>query len=341
MEKILITGSQGYIGTVMTDYLLNQGYNVVGLDSGFFKESHLYDGLKESITIQKDTRHLTPEDLKGYDIVISLADLSNDPMGQIDQTLTFDINHKGVMHLAKLAKEAGVKRFIYSSSCSAYGVATSDMVDETSPTNPQTAYARCKVLCEQDLQMLSSSTFTTVFMRNATVYGASPRLRFDLVVNNLSGIAYTSGLIKLSSDGTPWRPLVHILDVVEAFAAVIKAPRELVHNQIFNVGNNNNNYQIRHVAEIIATVFPGCKTEFGTLDGDTRSYKVNFNKINTLLPGYKSLRTVKDGAQELKTMFEQVKLSKDIFESKDYTRLKQINFLKQNGLLDTALHWTT
>lgn len=326
--KVLILGIDGYIGIQMAQVLNSRGHDVTGLDAGFYREGWLYNSIEFlPKIISKDTREIQLEDLKGYDAVIHLADLSNDPLGQHNPELTYAINHTASMRVANLAKQAGVKRFIYSSSCSAYGIATEDMVNEESVLNPQTAYAKCKVLVEQDLRKISDENFSVTMMRNATVYGPSPRMRFDLVVNNLSGLAHTTGEIKMLSDGTPWRPLVHILDVCEAFACVLEAPVETVNNEVFNVGNSQGNYQIREVAEIVASVFTGCTTSFGNSDGDTRSYRVDFTKINTKLPGYKSTRTVLDGVKELKEIFDTIKLTPELFKFRAFTRLSELDHL--------------
>lgn len=326
--KVLILGIDGYIGVQMAQVLMNRGHDVVGLDAGFYREGWLYNGAEVTPKIiTKDTRNITLEDLKGFDAVIYLSDLSNDPLGQHNPELTYAINHKAAVRVAELSKEAGVKRFIYSSSCSAYGIATEDFVNEESALNPQTAYAKCKVLVEQDLQKLADENFSPTYMRNATVYGPSPRMRFDLVVNNLSGLAFTTGEIKMLSDGTPWRPLVHILDVCEAFACVLEAPTDTIHNEVFNVGNTDGNYQIKEVAEIVASVFTGCTTSFGNSDGDTRSYRVDFTKINTKLPGFKSTRTVKEGAIDLKKVFETIKLTPELFNFRAFTRLSELDHL--------------
>lgn len=336
--KVLILGIDGYIGVQMGQVLLNHGHDVTGLDAGFYREGWLYNGIEKTPTIiTKDTRNITLEDLKGFDAVIYLSDLSNDPLGQHNPELTYAINHKAAVQVAKLSKQAGVKRFIYSSSCSAYGIATEDFVNEESELNPQTAYAKCKVLVEQDLRKLADKNFSPTYMRNATVYGPSPRMRFDLVVNNLSGLAYTTGEIKMLSDGTPWRPLVHILDVCEAFACVLEAPTDTIHNETFNVGNTNGNYQIKEVAEIVASVFTGCTTSFGHSDGDTRSYRVDFTKINTKLPGFKSTRTVKEGAEDLKKVFDTIKLSPEIFNFRAFTRLKELDHLLETKQITKEL----
>lgn len=338
--KILLTGIDGYIGTQLGQALLEKGYDVTGLDTRFYRGELLYDGIVHiPKIIEKDTREITVEDLKGFDVVIHLAELSNDPLTVNDPENTYKINHTGSVELAKKAKTAGVKRFIYSSSCSAYGIAKEDMVSEESEVNPQTAYAKCKVLVEKDVAKLADDTFTPVFLRNATVFGASPRMRFDLVVNNLSGLAYTTKEIKMTSDGSPWRPLVHVLDVCEAFITTLEAPKEKIYNQVFNVGSTNGNYQVKEVAEIIASVFPGCKVSFGKLDGDTRSYKVNFEKIHKTFPEFKCKRTVKHGAEELLHVFKRIGLTKEIFEDKKYTRIKQIEYLRKENFLTEELFW--
>ena len=338
--KVLITGIDGYIGTQMSQVLMGRGHDVTGIDSGFYREGWLYNGVKFSPkVITKDTRNITINDLKGYDAVISLADLSNDPLGNQDPRNTYAINHTAIVRLAKLAKKAGVKRFIYSSSCSIYGIAKDGMVDETSEVFPQTAYAKCKLLVEKDLQKLADKTFTCVYMRNATVFGASPRMRFDLVVNNLSGIAWTEKEIRMSSDGSPWRPLVHILDVCDSFAAVLEAPKTLVQNQIFNIGSSDGNYQVKEVAKIIGKVFPGCKVSFGKSDGDNRSYKVSFEKLKTTFPKLKVKRTVEYGAKELKDVFKKIKMTKELYEFRGFTRLKEIEHLKQTGQINKDFFW--
>lgn len=338
--KVLITGIDGYIGTQMAQVLMGRGHDVTGIDSGFYREGWLYNGVKFApYVITKDTRNITLKDLKGYDAIISLADLSNDPLGNQDPKNTYAINHTAIVRLAKLAKTAGVKRFIYSSSCSIYGIAKHGLVDETSEVFPQTAYAKCKLLVEQDLKKLSDKNFTPVYMRNATVFGPSPRMRFDLVVNNLSGIAWVAKEIRLSSDGTPWRPLVHILDVCDAFATVLEAPKKLVHNQIFNIGSTNGNYQVKEVAKIVGKVFPGCKVTLGTSDGDTRSYKVSFEKLKKTFPKLKIKRTVEEGAKDLRTVYKTVKMSKEIFEFRGFTRLKEIDHLKQTGQINKYFFW--
>ncbi|MBI4130384.1 SDR family oxidoreductase [Candidatus Roizmanbacteria bacterium] len=338
--KILIAGIDGYIGTVMGQVLQERGHDVAGLDTGFYREGWLYNGVtKLPPIIVKDTRNVTVDDLNGYDAVIHLADLSNDPISNRNEKNTYAINHGGTVHLATLAKQAGVKRFLYSSSCSVYGIAKEDLTTEESEVNPQTAYAKCKVLAEQDIQKLADDNFSPTFLRNATVYGPSPRMRFDLVVNNLCGHAWVNHEIRMTSDGTPWRPLVHILDVCEAFACVLGAPKDSIHNEVFNVGNSTSNYRIKDIAEIIKTVFAGCTVTFGKLDGDTRSYRVSFEKIQDKLPGFTSKRTVEDGAKELKQLFERIKLSRELFEFRAFTRLTELDYLVKTNQLDEQFFW--
>lgn len=338
--KILITGIDGYIGVQMAQVLIDRGHDVTGIDTGFYREGWLYNGVKYlPKIINKDTRNVESDDLRGYDAVIHLADLSNDPLGQHNPELTYQINHTASVRLATLAKEVGVKRFIYSSSCSAYGIASEDFVTEESVLNPQTAYAKCKVSVEEDLRKLADENFSPTYMRNATVYGPSPRMRFDLVVNNLSGLAYTTGEIKMTSDGTPWRPLVHILDVCEAFACVLEAPVEKVFNQVFNVGNSASNYQVKDIAQIVAKAFSGCTLTLGNSDGDNRSYRVNFDKIKNTLPEFKCARTVEDGVNDLKKVFESIKMTKETFEYRAFTRIKELDHLLESGQINDQLFW--
>ena len=337
--KILLTGTEGFIGSIMAPYFTKRGHQVSGLDTGFFKEIDLYP--RETIhTIYKDTREVTPDDLRGYDAVVQLAELSNDPIGQLKPDITFKINHEGTVQLAKMTKEAGVPRFIHSSSCSVYGKNVGgDVKDETSEPIPLTAYAECKVLVEQEVSKMADDTFSPTFLRNATVYGPSPRMRFDLVLNNLSGLAWTKKEINLTSDGSPWRPLIHVEDVCEAFACVLEAPREVVHNQIFNVGKTEENYQIREVAEIVSETFPGCKLTIGNSDGDDRSYKVNFDKIRQAIPAFECKKTLRDGAEDLRKIFEQIDLTEELFTHRNFTRLKQLNHLITSNQIDDEFYW--
>jgi nucleoside-diphosphate-sugar epimerase len=338
--KILLTGSDGYIGVCLAEVLTHRGHEVVCWDAGFYRDGWLYDGIKSPLRrIGKDIRAATANDVQGYDAVVHLAELSNDPLGQHNRALTFEINHQGSVQLALLSKQAGVKRFVYTSSCSVYGVASEETVGEESATNPQTAYAECKVLVERDVGALADDKFSPTFLRNATAFGPSPRMRFDIVLNNLAGLAWTTGEIKMISDGTPWRPLVHVLDICEAVSCSLVAPRECVHNQIFNVGDNGQNYRVRQIAEIIAEVFPGCQLSFGENNGDNRSYRVCFDKISTQLPGFRCRRDARTGAQELKNVFEKISMTKETFEFRAYTRLKQLRHLLNTGQIDERFFW--
>jgi nucleoside-diphosphate-sugar epimerase len=279
--KVLVTGTEGYLGSLLVPVLTRRGHVVTGLDTGYYKVGWLYNGTPITpMTLNKDLRHVAVEDLRGVDAIVHMAELSNDPTGQLSPTITYDINHKGSVRLAELAREAGISRFVYMTSCSVYGVATADLVTEESPVNPQTAYAICKTLVERDVGAMAGDGFSPTFMRNATAFGASPRQRFDLVLNNLAGLAWTTGRIAMTSDGTPWRPLVHGLDIAKAIACALEAPREAVHGQVFNVGDTRHNYRVRDIATIVASVFPGCELSFGTGGSDNRSYKVAFEKIH-------------------------------------------------------------
>lgn len=338
--KVLVAGCDGYIGVVLCDLLIKAGHDVTGLDTGFYRMDYFYNPQFElQKLISKDTRQIESKDLVGFDAVIHLADLSNDPLGVFNSENTYDISHKGSVRLATTAKESQVKRFIYSSSCSVYGVASEGFVNEESAVNPQTAYAKSKVLVENDLRKLADDTFIPVILRNATVYGPSPRMRFDLVLNNLCGTAFTDGVIKMISDGTPWRPIVHVLDVARAFQCALEAPKESVQSEIFNVGQNKENYQVRDIARIVAEVFAGCKLEFGPSGGDTRSYRVSFDKIHSKLPGFSCTYTALDGAQQLRDLFTKINLSPEMFNSRSFTRIKQLEYLVNNKLIDDKFYW--
>lgn len=340
--KVLVTGTEGYIGSLLAPLLIQQGHEVIGLDTGFYKVGWLYNGIKVTAkTLNKDIRHLTTEDLQGVEAVVHMAELSNDPLGQLAPDITYDINHKGSIHLAKLAKAAGIQRFVYTSSCSVYGFATEDYVTENSTINPQTAYAKCKALVEQDVKLLADDSFSPTFLRNATAYGASPRMRFDIVLNNLAGWAWTIKEIKMNSDGTPWRPLVHLLDICKAIICTLEAPRDVIHNQIFNVGDTNSNYQVKQIAQIVADVFTDCQLSFGKHDPDNRSYRVLFNKINQNLPGFKCEWDAQRGAQQLYNVFQQIDMDRETFESRGFTRLKQLEYLIRTQQIDRDFFWQT
>lgn len=333
--KALVTGTDGYIGVLLASTLRERGHEVVGLDIGYYCDGWLYDGAeKNSTQMKKDIRDITEADLEGFDAVIHLAELSNDPLGQHNRENTFAINHLGSVHLAEKAKNMKVPRFIYTSSCSVYGVGSDDFKTEESETQPQTAYAECKTLVERDVSAMADDNFSPTFLRNATAYGPSPRMRFDIVLNNLAGLAWTTNEIKMTSDGTPWRPLVHVLDICEAVACTLEAPREVIHNQIFNVGDTEENYRVREVAQIVADVFPGCELTLGSSDGDNRSYRVSFDKIKTQLPGFKCHRNVEMGAQQLREVFEGIEMNPDTFNFRAFTRLKQLMHLVETKQID-------
>lgn len=342
--KLLVTGVEGYIGCLLAPLLQARGHQLVGLDTGFYRDGWLFSdrtlvpGFPR--TLNRDIRDIKPEDLSGVDAVVHMAELSNDPLGANNPELTFEINHKASVRLAELAKAAGVKRFVYTSSCSVYGVADGgEPMTEASPTNPQTAYAKCKTLVERDVMALASGSFSPTFLRNATAYGASPRMRFDIVLNNLCGLAATAGKIVMTSDGTPWRPLVHVLDICEAIACALDAPRDAVHGQIFNVGHDADNYQVREIAEIVAGAYPGCQLTFGQAGGDNRSYRVSFAKIHEQLPGFHCSWDARKGAKQLRDIFGRIGLDAATFDARPFTRLKQLKYLSASGQVDDRLFW--
>jgi nucleoside-diphosphate-sugar epimerase len=339
--KILVTGTEGYLGSLLAPLLIARGHEVIGVDTGYYKVGWLYNGTQTTAkTLNKDIRHIAAADLQGVEAVVHMAELSNDPAGQLSPTITYDINHKGSVRLAELAKEAGVSRFVYMSSCSVYGVAKDgEIADEKSTPNPQTAYAECKTLVERDLPPLATDDFSPTFMRNATAFGASPRMRFDIVLNNLSGLAWTTNEIKMTSDGTPWRPLVHALDICKAIICTLDAPRDIVHNQIFNVGDPSNTHRVRDIAEIVANTFTGCKLSFGEHSADNRSYLVSFEKINTILPGFKCEWNVEKGAKQLFEVFKQIDMQSETFTSNGFTRLKQLEYLIRTQQIDRDFFW--
>jgi nucleoside-diphosphate-sugar epimerase len=340
--RVLVTGTDGYIGCMLAPLLVERGHDVVGLDTGFYRDGWLYNPRngRLPLTLNKDLRHVTLEDLTGVDAVVHLAELSNDPLGELSPDITYKINHQGSVQLAQLARQAGVSRFVYASSCSVYGIGDGDDVktEESAPA-PQTAYARCKVLVERDVQTMAGDDFSPTFLRNATAYGTSPRIRFDVVLNNLSGLAWTTKEIRLTSDGTPWRPLVHILDIAEAVACTLAAPRESIHNQVFNVGDSAENYRVREIAQIVADIFPGCTLSLGTGDQDNRSYRVSFEKIRQHLPDFRCQRTARQGAEQLRCVFERIGMLPETFGHRNYTRLKQLQHLIRTRQLDDDLFW--
>lgn len=348
--RVLVTGHRGYIGAVLTPMLCEAGHQVVGLDPDLFAgcdfgppvSAHGPSG-ERIVEIRKDLRDVTARDLEGVDAVLHLAGLSNDPLGDLDPDLTYEINERASLELARLAREAGVSRFVFSSSCSTYGAAGEDLLDETADFNPVTPYGRSKVRVEEGLSELADSAeggFSPVYLRNATACGVSPRLRLDLVLNNLVGWAHTTGKVRLLSDGSPWRPLVHIEDISRAFLAALDAPREAIHDQAFNVGRTDENFRIRELAEIVADVVPGCVVEVADDAGpDTRTYRVDFSKIERTLPSFRPRWTVRRAAQELHDAYRRVGLTREDFDGPSFKRLAHIQRLLAADRLSRDLRW--
>lgn len=338
--RVLVTGHSGYIGPVMTAMLLAEGHQVSGLDSNFYEGCDFYAALPDIPQVKKDIRDIEPADVEGFDAVIHLAALSNDPLGNLNPDLTYAINHRASVRLAELAKQAGVSRFLFASSCSTYGAAGEEMLTEEAAFNPVTPYGVTKVMFEQDVSQLADGSFSPVFLRNATAYGVSPRLRFGLVLHDLVALAYTTGLVYLKSDGTPWRPIVHVEDIARAFIAALHAPREAIHNQAFNVGITEENYQIRELAELVQEIVPNCRIEYAPDAGpDKRTYRVDFSKITAVLPDFKPQWNARRGAEQLYAAYQQVGLTLDDFEAPTFKRVDRIKELLNSGQLDTSLRW--
>jgi len=339
--RILVTGHKGYIGTVLVPTLLEDGHNVVGLDSDLYESCTFGNGLQDIPALKKDIRDVSIDDLDGFDAILHLAGLSNDPLGNLKPLLTYEINYIASVRLARTAKKAGVARFLFSSSCSTYGAAGDNILNEDAQFNPVTPYGISKVLAESEIANLADENFSPAYLRNATAYGVSPRLRFDLVLNNLVAWAFTTGRVHLKSDGTPWRPIVHIEDISRAFMAVLHAPRELIHNQAFNVGINEENYRISELAEIVKATVPGCRIAYAEGAGpDERCYRINCNKLTQLLPDFKPQWNATLGAEQLYMAYKETGLSLDEFEGPTYQRIAHINKLKSEGLLDESLRWS-
>ena len=338
--KVVITGHLGYIGTVLTQMLVSEGYEVVGIDSDLYRDCTFGAELRKIPTINKDIRDITVEDLRGFDSVLHLAGLSNDPLGNLNPELTYEINHRASVRLAELSKKAKIRRYVFSSSCSNYGASGNDFLTEESPFHPVTPYGESKVRVEKDVSLMADDSFSPVFLRNATAFGASPRIRFDLVLNNLVAWAFTTGKVMLKSDGRAWRPIVHIEDISRAFIAVLKAPVETIHNESFNVGLTTENYLIREIAELVADVVPNCHLQFADdASTDTRNYRVNCDKIIRTLKDYQPRWTARMGAQELYEAYKKNGLKLEEFEGPQYQRIGHIRKLLNDKVINKNLRF--
>jgi nucleoside-diphosphate-sugar epimerase len=338
--RVLITGHLGFIGAVMVPLVQQAGHDVTGLDCGLYDECDFGAPVVPIREIRADIRDVDADLIRGFDAVIHLAALSNDPLGDVDAQLTYDINHLATVRLASLARDAGVSRFLFSSSCSNYGAAGDTMLDEDSAFNPVTPYGVSKVRAEEDLLKLASDRFSPVLLRSATAYGVSPRLRSDIVLNNLTAYAVAIGKVLIKSDGTPWRPIVHVEDICRAFIAALEAPRDAVHAQAFNVGRPEENFRVRQLAEFVRDAVPGCELQFaGDASPDTRNYRVDCSKIAQILPTFKPQWNARKGAAELYEAYKNHGISVEDIEGHRYRRIGEIKRLLSSGKLDGALRW--
>jgi nucleoside-diphosphate-sugar epimerase len=339
--RVLVTGHQGYLGSVLVPRLQAAGHQVVGLDIGLFADCTLGPAPDDVECRRVDLRDVRPEDCRGAEAVIHLGALCNDPLGNLNPELTYDVNHRATVRLAEAAKEAGVARFLFSSSCSLYGAGTADLLDESAPFAPVTPYGESKIRSEQDLRHLAADEFSPVFLRNATAYGYSPRLRGDLVVNDLTAHALLTGEVRLLSDGRAWRPLVHVEDIAAAFMALLDAPREVVHAKAYNVGQTEENYLVRDVAEIVADVVAGSTVTFASGAGtDARNYRVSCDRIAAEVPSFRPLWTVRKGIEQLVEAYRRYGLRIEDLTGERHQRLKRIRALQSTGRLDAGLRWT-
>jgi nucleoside-diphosphate-sugar epimerase len=338
--KVLVTGHNGYIGSVLVPVLQAAGHQLVGLDTYLYEECVFGAAVPDIPSLRMDLRDVKPEHLRGFDAVVHLAALCNDPLGNLNPDSTYDINHHASVRLAEAAKSAGVPRWLFASSCSLYGLAGDEMLTEEAAFNPITPYGQSKIRTELDVRQLADDRFSPTYLRNATAYGVSPRLRADIVVNNLVGYAVTSGDVLIQSDGTPWRPLVHAEDIARAFLAALGAPRELVHNQAFNVGRNEDNLRVRQIADMVQEVVPGCRIRYAEGGGpDPRCYRVDCGKIARTLPAFRPQWTVRRGIEQLYRAYREQHLTSDQFLGDRYLRIKHIMKLQGEGRLDEHLRW--
>jgi nucleoside-diphosphate-sugar epimerase len=339
--RVLVTGHKGYIGSVMVPLLVEAGHEVVGLDTGLYEACSFGDRRREVAGVRLDIRDVGPHHLEGFEAVVHLAALSNDPLGDLDSQLTYEINHLASVRLARAARQAGVERFLFASSCSLYGASgTGTPLTEDAPFNPVTPYGESKILVEQDVTQLATPDFSPVFFRNATAYGVSPYLRVDIMVNNLVGYAVTTGEVLIKSDGSPWRPLVHVEDICRAFLATLEADRQRTHDQAFNVGITEENFRVREVAEMVEAV-TGCQATFAEgATADARDYRVDFGRIQRVLPEFQPRWTVQKGVEELYEAYRRYNLTADEFLGGRYVRLNEIRRLQSEDRLGDRLRWT-